>query len=157
MKEFIDLLKKLWKNARTRSLVILILYLFFFIFVFTVLSSLNTNTQNKEEQDEFYYLNNIEIINYNAYDIYNNVILEYNQTLVDGKVIYKLVKNSVLASTDYIENVNTYHISIKDYEKLINNTSVDVDGIIKIIISSNNITLDFTDYYGYKINIDIRS
>ena len=150
MKETIEFIKKLWENKRTRSLVILIIYLIFFLFVFAIISP----TKNT---DKFYYLNNIDIVSYNAYDNMNNLILDYDKQLVSGGVIYKLVKNSTLESTNYIDNSNTYCISVKDYEKIINNSIVDNDDKIRITVSSTSIILDFTSYYGYKINIDLRS
>lgn len=154
MKEFIEILKKLFKNKKTRSLVILIIYFLFFLSIFLFVSSANKSFVTN---DKFYYLNNIELIDYNVFDKDGNIIKNYNKDLIDNKLIYKLVKNSTLESTNYIENSNTYSISIIDFENIINGNTVSKEGNIKIIISSNKIILDFISHYGYKINIDIRS
>jgi hypothetical protein len=153
MKEFIIFIKKIWENKKTRSLSILIIYLIFFIFVFSFISS---NKQKNTIEDEFYYLNNIEIISYNVYDTFDNEVIDFNKELINQNLIYKLVKNSTLESTNYIENSNTYCISIESYENIVNNNIVFNDEVIRIIISDNNIILDFTNYYGYKINIEMR-
>lgn len=151
MKQTIEFIKNLWQNKRTRALAILIIYLIFFIFVFSII-----NTSNTKPNDQFSYLRNINITNYNVVDSANNIVYSYDSSLINGDVVYKLVKNSTLESTNYIDNSNTYYISIIDYEKL-NNITVTNDGGIRTTISNKKITLDFTEYYGYKINIDIRS
>jgi hypothetical protein len=143
MKEFIIFIKKIWENKKTRSLSILIIYLIFFIFVFSFISS---NKQKNTIEDEFYYLNNIEIISYNVYDTFDNEVIDFNKELINQNLIYKLVKNSTLESTNYIENSNTYCISIESYENIVNNNIVFNDEVIRIIISDNNIILDFTNY-----------
>ena len=91
MKEFFEIIKKLWQNKRTRALAILILYVIFFIFVFSVISPSNINLNNEPEEkpkeetitDEFEYLNNIEIIRCYAFDINNNIVDTYNMGLVN--------------------------------------------------------------------------
>lgn len=158
MKEFIQIIKKLWQNKRTRAIAILLLYIVFFLFVFSVLSPSNKNTnKNTTPTDEFYYLNNVEIVSYNVYDPFNNLLEDYDTSLINNSIIYNVVKSSVLESTNYIDNSNTYSISVKDFEKIINNVSIEQEGMIRTTISDTNIILDFTQYYGYKINIDIRS
>lgn len=152
MIEVIEFIKKLWQNKRTRALAILILYVIFFIFVFTLLSN-----NSKPEQDKFSYLKNIEVLNYSVTDKYDNVVTEYNSTLISGEVIYRLVKNANLESTNYIDNSNTYHITSDDYEKIINNVENETLEPIRITLSDNKIILDFTSYYGYKINIEYKS
>lgn len=173
MKEFVEFIKNLWQNKKTRSLAILIIYFIFFIFVFSVITPANTNipassdndtntntnnpTNNDNKDDELYYLKDMEIINYYAYDNDNNIIENYDANLINGNVIYMLIKNSILESTNYINNSNTYYISPINYEKLINGITTEVNSDIRITITNSNIVLDFSQYYGYKINIDIRS
>ena len=121
MKETLNFIKRLWQNKRTRSIAILILYFIFFLFVFSFISpsnqnvnntsnddtnnnTINNDTTDTDSDDEFDYLNYIEIISHNAYDNTNNLVEEYNEALVNPNVIYILVKNSVLESTNYINN-----------------------------------------------------
>lgn len=151
MKQVIEFIKTLWQNKRTRALAILIIYIIFFVFVFAIL-----NASNNKEEDKFYYLKNINIVNYNVLDNNDNIVMYYDSNLINGEVIYKLVKNSTLESTNYIDNSNTYYISIIDYEKL-QNIDVLNDGGIRTTVSDDKIILDFTEYYGYKIILDVRS
>lgn len=151
MKQVIEFIKTLWQNKRTRALAILIIYIIFFVFVFAIL-----NSSNNKEEDRFYYLKNINIVNYNVLDNNDNIVTYYDSNLINGEVVYKLVKNSTLESTNYIDNSNTYYISIIDYEKL-QNIDVLNEGGIRTTVSDDKIILDFIEYYGYKIILDVRS
>lgn len=151
MKQIFSFIKNIYSNKRTRSLAILILYLIFFIFVFSLLS-----IPNKNNNDEFYYLNNVVI---GSYNVLNNEgeVTYYNTDLINTNNIYKMVKNSKLESTNYLENSNTYVISVSTFEKILyNNDAVNNDSI-RITLYSNKIILDFSNYYGYIVNIELRS
>ncbi|MBE6149186.1 MAG: hypothetical protein E7170_00500 [Firmicutes bacterium] len=150
MMEVLEFIKNLWQNKRTRALSILIIYIIFFIIIFTTLN-------RSKPVDKFDYLKNIEILNYSVTDKYDEIITEYNSTLISGEVIYRLVKNANLESTNYIDNSNTYHITSDDYEKIINNVENETLEPIRITLSDNKIILDFTSYYGYKINIEYKN
>ena len=174
MKDFINFLKECLKNKKTRAIYILILYIIFFIFVFALFSSYN---KSNKVTDQFSYLKTNEIVEYrvsgdlnftvNDNIIFNEIIYEKNEiipelsnfdfNLINNNNIYKLVKNSVLESTNYLDNSNTYAIKITDFEKLIYNKEVTNDEYIRITLLKNNITLDLTNYNGYKISIDLRS
>ena len=151
MKQVFSFVKKIYSNKRTRSLAILILYLIFFIFVFSLLS-----IPNKNNNDEFYYLNNVVI---DSYNVLNNEgeVTYYNTDLINTNNIYKMVKNSKLESTNYLENSNTYVISVSTFEKILYNNDVVNNDSIRITLYSNKIVLDFSDYYGYIVNIELRS
>ncbi len=151
MKQVFSFVKKIYSNKRTRSLAILILYLIFFIFVFSLLS-----IPNKNNNDEFYYLNNVVI---DSYNVLNNEgeVTYYNTDLINTNNIYKMVKNSKLESTNYLENSNTYVISVSTFEKILYNNDVVNNDSIRITLYSNKIVLDFSNYYGYVVNIELRS
>ncbi len=156
MREFIKFVKKLLENKRTRSLAILLLYLIFFIFVFTFLSTAtfknpnDTNDLPNDQVDEFEYLKNIQIINYQKVE-------NLNYDLISPIIIYNIVKNSDLESTNYLEGSNTYRITVSKFYKVIYNMDVDNSSYIKISIYENKINLDFSNCYGYTVNLDIRS
>lgn len=151
MKQIFSFIKNIYSNKRTRSLAILILYLIFFIFVFSFLS-----IPNKNNNDEFYYLNNVVI---GSYNVLNNEgeVTYYNTDLINTNNIYKMVKNSKLESTNYLENSNTYVISVSTFEKILYNNDVVNNDSIRITLYSNKIILDFSNYYGYIVNIELRS
>ena len=151
MKQIFSFIKNIYSNKRTRSLAILILYLIFFIFVFSLLS-----IPNKNNNDEFYYLNNVVI---GSYNVLNNEgeVTYYNTDLINTNNIYKMVKNSKLESTNYLENSNTYVISVSTFEKILYNNDVVNNDSIRITLYSNKIVLDFSNYYGYIVNIELRS
>ncbi len=151
MKQIFSFIKNIYSNKRTRSLAILILYLIFFIFVFSLLS-----IPNKNNNDEFYYLNNVVI---GSYNVLNNEgeVTYYNTDLINTNNIYKMVKNSKLESTNYLENSNTYVISVSTFEKILYNNDVVNNDSIRITLYSNKIILDFSNYYGYIVNIELRS
>lgn len=151
MKQIFSFIKNIYSNKRTRSLAILILYLIFFIFVFSLLS-----IPNKNNNDEFYYLNNVVI---DSYNVLNNEgeVTYYNTDLINTNNIYKMVKNSKLESTNYLENSNTYVISVSTFEKILYNNDVVNNDSIRITLYSNKIILDFSNYYGYIVNIELRS
>ena len=151
MKQIFSFIKNIYSNKRTRSLAILILYLIFFIFIFSLLS-----IPNKNNNDEFYYLNNVVI---GSYNVLNNEgeVTYYNTDLINTNNIYKMVKNSKLESTNYLENSNTYVISVSTFEKILYNNDVVNNDSIRITLYSNKIILDFSNYYGYIVNIELRS
>lgn len=151
MKQIFSFIKNIYSNKRMRSLAILILYLIFFIFVFSLLS-----IPNKNNNDEFYYLNNVVI---GSYNVLNNEgeVTYYNTDLINTNNIYKMVKNSKLESTNYLENSNTYVISVSTFEKILYNNDVVNNDSIRITLYSNKIILDFSNYYGYIVNIELRS
>lgn len=151
MKQIFSFIKNIYSNKRTRSLAILILYLIFFIFVFSLLS-----IPNKNNNDEFYYLNNVVI---GSYNVLNNEgeVTYYNTDLINTNNIYKMVKNSKLESTNYLENSNTYVISVSTFEKILYNNDVVNNDSIRITLYSNKIILDFSNYYGYIVNMELRS
>lgn len=179
MKEFIDFLKKLWENKKTRSLVILLLYLVFFIFVFMIIG--NNSQQLVVENDplellkskkvysieiigeyNFIFENDTIIYNDITYNInnYPDELANYDLTIFTPLNIYNLLKSSVLESTNYVEKSNTYLIKSKEFDKIIYGLSIQDDYDIRIISFDDNynqIIIDLEDYYGYKAKIDLRS
>jgi len=178
MKEFIEFIKELWNNKRTRSLAILIIYLIFFIFVFMFL---NLSSKPTISNDPFGYLKSSDnyfltfeaphnfkvqgdIIKYNDvdYDI-NNKPLEleiYDINMFKPLNIYNLIKESNLESTNYVNSSNTYVISCKQFEKIIYSNDIESDCNIRITIYENNkdiIEIDLKEYLNYKVIMELRS
>lgn len=177
MKEFIEFVKQLWKNKKTRSLAILILYGIFFIFVFTLLS--NSSVKPNIDSNPYDYLKTKVIykmefsgpfifvyennqIYYNGV-IYNEVpveLLGYDFSMLNVNNIYNLLNKSVLESKNYIEKSSTYVISAKDFENIVFNNVVDINSNIRIKIyeeNLNEIIIDLNEYYGYSVKIYLRS
>ncbi len=187
MKETIELIKKLWSNKRTKSISVLIMYVIFFTFVFLLISSGTHNYQRpvteKEpnvENNENFKLENItnyklEIISTdnftydsstnkvfydgNYYEINNipEIISKYDLTIFSPSNISKLLEVGTLESTNYIDKSDTYIIKISDFERIIHNNEIVNDEYIKITKYESKIVLDLTNYYGYVVNIELRS
>ena len=183
MKETIEFIKKLWSNKRTRSLAILIIYVIFFIFVFTLISSGSHNYQNTEEtnkdneeikledvinykleiigEDNFTYDSNTNKVFYDGiyYEVENipEIISKYDLNIFDPSNVSKLLEVSTLESTNYIDESDTYVVKISDFEKIIYNNEIVNDEYIKIIKYDSKMVVDLTNYYGYVVNIELRS
>lgn len=180
MKETIEFIKKLWSNKRTKSLAILIIYFIFFIFVFTLISSGSHNYQNTEEtnkenkleditnyrleiigEDNFTYDSNTDKVFYDGiyYEIDNvpEIISKYDLNIFSPSSVSKLLEVGTLESTNYIDKSDTYVIKISDFEKIIYNNEIINDEYIKIIKYESKIIVDLSNYYGYVVNIELRS
>lgn len=180
MKETIEFIKKLWSNKRTKSLAILLIYFIFFIFVFTLISSGSHNYQNNEEtnkedkleditnyrleiigEDNFTYDSNTDKVFYDGiyYEIDNvpEIISKYDLNIFSPSNVSKLLEVGTLESTNYIDKSDTYVIKISDFEKIIFNNEIINDEYIKIIKYESKIIVDLSNYYGYVVNIELRS
>ena len=180
MKETIEFIKKLWSNKRTKSLAILLIYFIFFIFVFTLISSGSHNYQNNEEtnkedkleditnyrleiigEDNFTYDSNTDKVFYDGiyYEIDNvpEIISKYDLNIFSPSNVSKLLEVGTLESTNYIDKSDTYVIKISDFEKIIYNNEIINDEYIKIIKYESKIIVDLSNYYGYVVNIELRS
>ncbi len=183
MKETIEFIKKLWSNKRTRSLAILIIYVIFFIFVFTLISSGSHNYQNNEEtnkdneeikledvtnykleiigENNFTYDSNTNKVFYDGIyyevDSVPEIISKYDLNIFSPNNVSKLLEVGTLESTNYIDKSDTYVIKISDFEKIIYNNEIINDEYIKIIKYESKIVVDLSNYYGYVVNIELRS
>ena len=183
MKETIEFIKKLWSNKRTRSLAILIIYVIFFIFVFTLISSGSHDYQDNEEanqdneeikleditnykleiigEDNFTYDSNTDKVFYDGiyYEIDSvpEIISKYDLNIFSPSNLSKLLEVGILESTNYIDKSDTYVIKISDFEKIIYNNEIINDEYIKIIKYESKIIVDLSNYYGYVVNIELRS
>lgn len=177
MKEFIEFIKKIWANKKTRSLAILILYFIFFIFVFAFIGNYSPKTAIINEPKELIdmEISKIEFIGENNFAvigdsiIYNEStysvnempteIVGYDISIYTAENIDKLIKSSVLETTNYVDKTDTYLISVKDFENIVYNNSVESDLNIRIKQSQdmNYIYIDFKECYGYEVKIDLRS
>ena len=180
MKETIEFIKKLWSNKRTKSLAILLIYFIFFIFVFTLISSGSHNYQNTEEtnkedklediinyrleiigEDNFTYDSNTDKVFYDGiyYEIDSvpEIISKYDLNIFSPSSVSKLLEVGTLESTNYIDKSDTYVIKISDFEKIIFNNEIIDDEYIKIIKYESKIIVDLSNYYGYVVNIELRS
>ena len=180
MKETIEFIKKLWSNKRTKSLAILLIYFIFFIFVFTLISSGSHNYQNTEEtnkedkleditnyrleiigEDNFTYDSNTDKVFYDGiyYEIDSvpEIISKYDLNIFSPSNVSKLLEVGTLESTNYIDKSDTYVIKISDFEKIIYNNEIINDEYIKIIKYESKIVVDLSNYYGYVVNIELRS
>ena len=169
MKETIEFIKKLWENKRTRALSILVMYVIFFGFVFMILSSnqktfVEENNEKKDitnykleiiGEDNFTYDSITNQIFYDGiyYELENRpeVLNKYNLDIYNPNNILNLLEDATLESTNYIDKSDTYLIKINDLE---GNDLVDY---VKIIKYEDKIIIDLTDYYGYTVNIELRS
>ena len=183
MKDFFEIVKKLWSNKKTRSLSILLIYLVFFIFVFMLIGSNqsltipNDNIENEENikiqerqiiklqfngEHNFIIENNMILYNESIYDV-NQMPIElsgYDISIYKIDNINKLLNTSILESTNYVENTNTYLISAKDFESIIYNNEVENEAKIRITYKENdpnNIHIDLKEYYGYEVNVELGS
>lgn len=185
MKETIEFVKKILKNQKTRSLAILIMYGVFFAFVFLLISSGSHNYQNNVEneniennddikleditnyrleiigEDNFTYDSDINKVFYDGiyYEVENipEIIGKYDLKIFNPSNVSKLLKVSTLESTNYIDKSDTYVVKISDFEKIIYNNEMVNDEYIKIIKYDSKIVIDLTNYYGYVVNIELRS
>lgn len=185
MKETIEFIKKLWKNKKTRSLAILIMYVVFFAFVFLLIFSGSHNYQNNVEneniennddikleditnyrleiigEDNFTYDSNTNKVFYDGiyYEVENipEIISKYDLNIFNPSNVSKLLEVSTLESTNYIDKSDTYVVKISDFEKIIYNNEIVNDEYIKIIKYDSKMVVDLTNYYGYVVNIELRS
>lgn len=176
MKEFIDLVKKLWANKRTRALAILLLYFVFFIFVFMFIGNSNRTpitNQRKELKDmkisKLEFIGDYNFIVENDTIIYNDSIynvnelpielLSYNLSIYTINNIDKLIDSAVLETTNHVEKTNTYLISAKEFENIIYNNIIESDLKIRIKLDEefNYVYIYFNEYYGYEVKINLRS
>lgn len=178
MKEFIEIVKKLWANKRTRSLVVLALYVIFFVVVFNLISNPTKTPVITKPLDKLktMYITKMEFTgNYN-FILENNTVI-YNDAVynIDERPeelqhidisaftiynIYNLLDNSLLESTNYVDKSNTYLIKAKDFENIIYSNNIETDSDIRITLNENEIKyikIDLKDYLGYEVNIEVRS
>ena len=188
MKETIEFIKTLWSNKRTKSLAILIIYLIFFIFAFTFIGSgtkknIKPIDESKKELDQnekfdlanvtnyfaeiignetFTYdsVSNTIIYNETSYDLESKpeVLSNYDLTIFKPSNISKLLENSILESTNHIENTKTYLIKISDFEKIVYEKDIINEENIKITtyLDNSKIIVDLSNYYDYVVNIELR-
>ena len=187
MKETIELIKKLWSNKRTKSISVLIIYVIFFAFVFLLISNgthnyqkpvteEDTNVENNQEiklenitnykleiigSDSFTYDSSTNKVFYdgNYYEVNNipEIISKYDLAIFSPSNISKLLEVGTLESTNYIDKSDTFVIKISDFERIIYNNEIINDEYIKIIKYDTKIVVDLTNYYGYIVNIELRS
>ncbi len=182
MKETIEFIKKLWSNKRTRSLSILIMYIIFFAFVFLLISngsniSKTPNVENNEQEikleditnykleiigeDNFTYDSITNQIFYDGiyYELENKpeILIKYNLSIFSPSNISNLLKVGTLESTNYIDKSDTYVVKISDFERISNNNEIINDECIKIVKYDKKIVVDLSNYYGYIVNIELRS
>jgi len=178
MKEFIEIIKKLWANKRTRSLAILILYVIFFVVVFNMIGNSSKTPVITKPLDNLktMYVTKMEFtgdynfIVENDNVIYNDTTYNINErpvelqnidiSLFTTNNIYNLINNSILESTNYVDNSNTYLIKAKDFEKIIYSKEIESESSIRITLSEKdikNINIDLKDYLGYEVKIEVRS
>lgn len=166
MKEFIEFIKKLWQNKRTRALSILIMYAIFFTFVFMILSSNqepiiedNINITNYKleiiGEDNFTYDSITNQVFYDGvyYEINNRpeILNKYDLDVYNPNNILNLLEDATLESTNYLDKSDTYLVKVNDLE------SNDLVDYVKVIKYENKIIIDLTNYYGYTVNIELRS
>ena len=166
MKEFIEFIKKLWQNKRTRALSILIMYAIFFTFVFMILSSNqepiiedNINITNYKleiiGEDNFTYDSITNQVFYDGvyYEINNRpeTLNKYDLDVYNPNNILDLLEDATLESTNYLDKSDTYLVKVNDLE------SNDLVDYVKVIKYENKIIIDLTNYYGYTVNIELRS
>ena len=171
MKETIEFIKKLWENKRTRALSILIMYVIFFGFVFAILSSNQTPIieESKENVLEHFTNYKLEIIGEDnfTYDSITNqvfydgvyyelnnrpeILNKYDLDFYNPNNILDLLEDAILESTNYVDKSDTYLVNVSDLE------SNDLVDYVKVIKYENKIIIDLTDYYGYTVNIELRS
>jgi len=178
MKEFIEIIKKLWTNKRTRSLAILILYVIFFIVVFNLIGSGSKTPVITEPLDKLksMHITKMEFQGQYNFIVENNTIL-YNEVIyninekplelqnIDISIytvnnIYNLIKSSILESTNYVDNTNTYLISSKQFESITYSNIVETDSSIRITLNEKNIkyiNIDLREYNGYEVKIEVGS
>lgn len=184
MKECIDLFKKLWSNKRYRAFAILLLYIVFFSFVFMLISSARPKNINLPKEPEETDIRSItkytyEVIGKETFTVtvaeettilYNNVVYsllekpkeleQYDLSIFTMEHIYQLLEKGTLASTNYIEDSNTYFVSVSDFEKLIYQNEIENENYISITTyhkKIDKIIIDFQGYYDFTVNIDLRS
>lgn len=177
MKEFIELIKKLWQNKKTKSLAILIVYLIFFVLVFTMIgntpSQVPTLTFNEKIKNStieklefignynFIVSNNVITYNENSYDLNNKPIelSNYDINIYTPNNIYNLLENAILETKNYVTGDKTYIISVKDFENIIYKNTIENKNNIRIIVHEENldILIDLKEYYDYEVKIELRS
>ena len=177
MKEFIELVKKLWSNKRYRAIAILLIYVVFFIFVFSFISSGKPNLPLEVGIDKIKNIENYKLyfegidsfnVDYETNTIYYGDSIysieedikelnKYDLNIFKPINIYNLIKKGTLESTNYVSKEDTYMVKISDFEQLIYNNDVSNDNYIKIIVNNefyNKIVVDLTNYYGYSVRIE---
>ena len=145
MNEFIELLKKLWGNKRTRSIAILLLYVLFFIIVFMLLNS-------SSSQPQYRFLPNSTIDKVEA--SINNADI----SVFSISNLRKILENATLESTNYVDKYNIYLIFGNDYNRIVNyDAKVNCNVRIKLYNDNSKVVIDLNECYGYLVNIDLRS
>ena len=93
------------------------------------------------------------------YEIDNipEIISKYNLNIFSPNNVSKLLEVGILESTNYIDKSDTYVIKISDFERISNNNEIINDEYIKIIKYEKKLTIDLSSYYGYVVNIELRS
>lgn len=178
MKEFIEIIKKLWANKRTKSLAVLIIYVIFFVVVFSMINNSSKPPVITKPLDKlktmyivkmefsgnynFTVENDTIIYNSNVYNINEKPIELQNVdiSLFTPNNIYKLIDSAVLESTNYVDNSNTYLIKAKDFENVIYSNNLENDTSIRITLNEKEIKyikIDLNEYLGYEVKIEVRS
>ena len=93
------------------------------------------------------------------YEIDNipEIISKYDLNIFIPSNISKLLEVGILESTNYIDKSDTHIIKISDFERIIYNNEIINDEYIKIIKYDTKIVVDLSNYYGYVVNIELRS
>ena len=121
------------------------LYIIFFIFAFSIINTSKSNlpvNETKEINDEFSYIK----------DIKNYVVLSDSTEVIDidMNTLYKLLKNGLLESENYIEKYKNYLVDINILDN-------ELTGNFNILVYDNKFELKLYDYYNYNLIIEIRS
>ena len=112
-------------------------------------------------EDNFTYDSSTNKIFYdgNYYEVNNipEIISKYDLAIFSPSNISKLLEVGTLESTNYIDKSDTFVIKISDFERIIYNNEIINDEYIKITKYESKIVVDLTNYYGYVVNIELRS
>lgn len=174
------------KKTRSLAILLLYFIFFIFVFALinnsTPSESLKEEQEKKEEQVlegieklqqlETYRVNIKSDIEFtfdyktNTYEYLDNnyikgedddIFKEYNLEIFTSTNIYNLLKKATLESTSYLNNTDTYLISIGDFEKIVNNIDNDNANYIKLVVYKDNydkVEIDFNSYYNYNVLIE---
>lgn len=183
MKEFIELIKKLWGNKRHRAIAILLIYFIFFIFVFSVIENdnnvnldelkqkqeQNDKDNSKEDNKDNVIIENkefrLQIIGLENFIIDNNTIIyEEVSYSIDSGIIdlskynidYFTIDNiNDLISKGILESVN-YIDNSKSYLIDVINYDNTKEGNFRIIVYENKIEIDLVEYFNYKVIMEYK-
>ncbi len=166
LKENFKKIKELLANKRYRAIIILGLYLIFFVVVVLIINSFNNTTpipKTKNEQllsdTSYNYIINDETIEFdNGIYIYNNNetdISDIPYDIITPELFIELLDKGTKISTNHAFNYETYGISYKDYEFIINDKVITQTGDVEINVFGEDeyekIEIILNDYKEYNI------